>query len=215
VRACPRSTSAAVAFCAPSSGNVLRNPTAISSPKRTAVQSPHPLCRYVEGMDPEESDALLAHLYAQAENPEYQCFFQYPPSALLAPAGEAAICDTIRESRITTAPHRVARRWNYVAWCGAGMNLDPWPSGIIGCVTSAGVFPVLLVPPPSVRCLTHACACAAGGEMPYTTTSQSCMHRALSNSYPFVRKMRRVTVQGTGALTHTLSQQSHMSTRDN
>ena len=32
--------------------------------------------KYVEGMEAEESDALLARLYAQAENPEYQCFFR-------------------------------------------------------------------------------------------------------------------------------------------
>jgi|EP01049_Picozoa_sp_SAG25_P014735 alpha-ketoglutarate-dependent taurine dioxygenase len=27
--------------------------------------------------------------------------------------------------------------------------------------------------------------------------NRSCMHRALSNSYPFPREMRRVTIQGT------------------
>lgn len=68
--------------------------------------------RYVEGLEPEESDRLLAHLYAQAENPEYQCMFRYE-------AGSVAFWD-----------------------------------------------------------------------------NRSCMHRALSDSYPHERKMRRVTVQG-------------------
>ena len=35
-----------------------------------------------EGMEAEESDALLARLYAQAENPEYQCFFRYEAGSL-------------------------------------------------------------------------------------------------------------------------------------
>ena len=68
--------------------------------------------KYVEGMEAEESDALLARLYAQAENPEYQCFFRYE-------AGSLAFWD-----------------------------------------------------------------------------NRSCMHRALSDSYPHTRKMRRVTIQG-------------------
>ena len=33
-------------------------------------------------MGAEESDALLARLYAQAENPEYQCFFRYEAGSL-------------------------------------------------------------------------------------------------------------------------------------
>ena len=33
-------------------------------------------------MEAEESDALLARLYAQAENPEYQCFFRYEAGSL-------------------------------------------------------------------------------------------------------------------------------------
>lgn len=38
--------------------------------------------RYIVGMDRDESDALLAHLYAQAAIPEYQCRFRWTPNAL-------------------------------------------------------------------------------------------------------------------------------------
>lgn len=38
--------------------------------------------QYIVGMDRAESDALLAHLYAQAAIPEYQCRFRWTPNAL-------------------------------------------------------------------------------------------------------------------------------------
>jgi taurine dioxygenase len=34
---------------------------------------------HIEGLSPKESDALLAHLYAQAAIPEYQCRFHWRP----------------------------------------------------------------------------------------------------------------------------------------
>jgi len=38
--------------------------------------------QHIVGMDKAESDALLAHLYAQAAIPEYQCRFRWTPNAL-------------------------------------------------------------------------------------------------------------------------------------
>lgn len=38
--------------------------------------------QHIVGMDRDESDALLAHLYAQAAIPEYQCRFRWTPNAL-------------------------------------------------------------------------------------------------------------------------------------
>ena len=84
-------------------------------------------------MEAEESDALLARLYAQAENPEYQCFFRYEAGSL--------------------------------AFWGK-------------CSSSLRVF---------FRSLKEAAA---------ALDNRSCMHRALSDSYPHTRKMRRVTIQG-------------------
>ena len=38
--------------------------------------------QHIVGMDPDESDALLAKLYAQAYYPEVQCRFHWTPGAL-------------------------------------------------------------------------------------------------------------------------------------
>ena len=38
--------------------------------------------KWVEGLEPEESDELLKELYAQAEMPEYQCYFKYEAGSL-------------------------------------------------------------------------------------------------------------------------------------
>ena len=38
--------------------------------------------QHIVGMDPDESDALLAKLYAQAHYPEVQCRFRWTPGAL-------------------------------------------------------------------------------------------------------------------------------------
>jgi taurine dioxygenase len=38
--------------------------------------------QYIAGMDRAESDALLAHLYAQAAIPEYQCRFRWQKNSI-------------------------------------------------------------------------------------------------------------------------------------
>jgi taurine dioxygenase len=44
---------------------------------RKALYVNAPFTQYIVGMERSESDALLAHLYAQAAIPEYQCRFRW------------------------------------------------------------------------------------------------------------------------------------------
>ena len=37
---------------------------------------------HIKGLSPRESDDLLAHLYAQASNPEIQCRFRWQPGSI-------------------------------------------------------------------------------------------------------------------------------------
>ena len=48
--------------------------------------------KYVEGLEPEASNALLQHLYAHATNPEYQCFFKCHLRSINALAYKCRIC---------------------------------------------------------------------------------------------------------------------------
>lgn len=49
---------------------------------RKALYVNAPFTQYIVGMERSESDALLAHLYAQAAIPEYQCRFRWTVNAI-------------------------------------------------------------------------------------------------------------------------------------
>jgi taurine dioxygenase len=49
---------------------------------RKAIYVNAAFTQYIVGMDRDESDALLAHLYAQAAIPEYQCRFRWEPGSI-------------------------------------------------------------------------------------------------------------------------------------
>ena len=49
---------------------------------RKAIYVNAAFTQHIVGLDKDESDALLAHLYAQAAIPEYQCRFRWSPNAI-------------------------------------------------------------------------------------------------------------------------------------
>lgn len=49
---------------------------------RKAIYVNAAFTQYIVGMERDESDALLAHLYAQAAIPEYQCRFRWEPGSI-------------------------------------------------------------------------------------------------------------------------------------